>query len=108
MQNFNNYNQGCGGYMFPTQPTNYYDFVDGLEGAKAYKVMRPNSIMLLMDSNNAICYKKQVNAYGQTISLEAFDLIPHTEEKPKSVDYVTKEEFDKQIAGIMALLNKGE
>lgn len=105
MQNFYG-NQGCGAYNFMQPQRNEYAFVDGIEGARAFQC-KPNSLMLLMDSQLPICYKKQVNAYGQTISLEVYDLVPHKESQDK-VNYITKEEFDKEIADLKALLNKGE
>lgn len=95
MQNFN-YNQGCGGYGYGyTQPqSNTYYFVSGLEGAKAFQ-LRGGTSVLLMDNDNPICYKKTVDIYGKTISLEVFDLVPHQEKPP--VEYVTKEEFQAFI-----------
>lgn len=87
MQSFNSYPYNNYNYM---QPKNEYAFVDGLESAKAYQV-RPNSTMLLMDSNKPLCYKKQVDSMGRTIALEVYELIPYVEKPP--VEYVTKEEF---------------
>lgn len=95
MQNFNY--QGCGGYNYgmPQQPQrNEYAFVDGIEGARAF-IVKPNSMMMLMDSNAPICYKKQVDMYGRTISLEVFDLVPHEDTPPEQ--YVTKKEFQAFI-----------
>lgn len=102
MQNFNGYGmQGCGGYNYMQPQRNEYAFVDGIEGARAFQC-RPNSIMLLMDSQNPMCYKKQVDMYGKTISIEVFDLVPHVDKPP--VEYVTKEEFMAYIKS----LNKEE
>lgn len=81
MQNFNyNYNY----------QQNFYAFVDGIEGARAYQV-RPGTMMLLMDSNKPLCYKKQVDSMGRTIALEVYELVPYQEKPP--VEYVTKDEF---------------
>lgn len=91
MQNFNGY-QGCGGYM--QQQRNEYAFVDGIEAARAFRVPF-GSMMLLMDSNMPICYKKQVDSYGRTVCFEVYDLVPHAEKPP--VEYVTKEEFETFI-----------
>jgi hypothetical protein len=113
MQNFNNYNNNYNPYGYypyqqqTTQQLNLYAFVDGLEGAKAYQV-KPNTMMLLMDSQKPICYKKQVNGYGQTVAFEIYDLVPHVEEQQANVEYITRNEFAKEIADLKALLNKGE
>lgn len=123
MQNFNNYNPyGNYGYQpnynqYQQQPTyqapqpaqmNLYAFVDGIEGAKAYQV-KANSTMLLMDSQQPICYKKSVNHLGQTIDFQAFDLVPHQEPKPQpQIEYVSMELFNKEIADLKALITKGE
>lgn len=99
MQNWNtSYNNN---YMQPQR--NEYAFVDGIEGARAYQV-RANSMMLLMDSQNPICYKKQVDMYGRTVSLEVYDLVPHEDKAP--TQYVTKEEFDKRFASLEELMKK--
>lgn len=122
MQNFNNYNPyGTYGYQQPTynqyqqqpmyqnqpaQQMNLYAFVDGIEGAKAYQV-KANSTMLLMDSQQPICYKKSVNHLGQTIDFQAFDLVPHQEPKQQpQVEYVSMELFNKEIADLKALISK--
>lgn len=98
MQNYNNYNN-----MLNYQ-RNEYAFVDGIEGARAF-ILRPNSMMLLMDSQKAVCYKKQVDSFGKTILLEAYDLVPHIEKAP---EYVSKEEFNNQIQELKAMLEKKE
>lgn len=86
-----NFGQGCGNYYgMPTIVRNEYAFVDGIEAARAFQV-RPGAMMLLMDSNLPICYKKQVDMTGRTVAFEAYDLVPHVEKPP--VEYVTKEEF---------------
>lgn len=122
MQNFNNYNPyGNYGYQQPSynqyqQPTyqaqpqqqmNLYAFVDGIEGAKAYQV-KANTTMLLMDSQQPICYKKSVNHLGQTIDFQIFDLVPHQEPKTQQVEYVPLDLFNKEIADLKALIGKGE
>lgn len=94
MQNFNNYN-----YSYQQ---NTYAFVDGIEGARAFQC-RPNSMMLLMDSMLPICYKKQTDMYGKTVSLEVYDLVPHKNEEQTPI-YVTKAEFNEAIEQIKAKL----
>lgn len=126
MQSFNNnYGYGYGAYNYQ-QPNNYYSynqqpqyqqqnqqqlnlyaFVDGIEGAKAYQV-KPNSMMLLMDSQQPICYKKSVNAMGQTIEFQAYKLVPVEQAQQPQCEYVSREEFTKEIASIKALFEKGE
>lgn len=106
---------GYGGYQ-PNNPNysnqqsqqqlNAYAFVDGIEGAKAFQV-KPGTMMLLMDSQNPICYKKQVNEYGQTVSFEIYDLVKHVDQTKQSIEYVTKDYFDKEIADLRDLINKG-
>ena len=86
-------------YNYDTQ-TNQYYFVDGIEGARAFQ-SKPNTMVLLMDSQNPICYKKQTDFYGKTVSLEVFDLVPHEDKK---VEYATKEDLEE----IRALLKKDE
>lgn len=101
MQNYYGGMQGCGGYnyMQPTQqPKNEYAFVDGIEGARAYQC-RPNTMMLLMDSQNPICYRKQTDGWGKTVSLEIYDLVPHIDKPP--VEYVTKADFEAFKASLM-------
>lgn len=93
MQNFYNM-QGCGGYNYMQPQKNEYAFVDGIEGARAFQV-RPNTTMLLMDSNQPICYKKQTDMMGRTVALEIYDLVPHQDKPP--VEYVTKAEFQAFI-----------
>lgn len=94
MQNFNYGGmQGCGGYNYGMQPQaqrNEYAFVDGVESAKAYRVPF-GTMMLLMDSNMPVCYKKQVDAYGRTVDFKIYDLVEHVDKPP--VEYVTKDEF---------------
>lgn len=96
---FNNNNYGYMPPQMPMQsPRNEYAFVDGLEAAKAYRVPF-GTMMLLMDSNAPICYKKQVDLYGRTITFEIYDLIPHEEKPP--VEYVTKADFEAFKASLL-------
>lgn len=93
-----------------TQPQNVYAFVNGLEGAKSY-IVPANQTVLLMDSEQPVCYMKSANALGQG-TLRYFKLTEVTEadvrtvvqpEQPK-VDYATKED----IASIIQRLEKLE
>ena len=75
------YNNTYGYNSYPsfTQPrTNVYAFVNGIEGAKSYQMM-PNQTVLLMDSDNPICYMKTSNSIGQS-TLRFFKLLETTEQ----------------------------
>ena len=96
------------------QPQNVYAFVNGLEGAKSY-IVPANQTVLLMDSEQPVCYMKTANALGQG-SLRYFKLTevseaevrtPITPNQPKS-NFVTKEEFETLVKRIEALEPKGE
>ena len=78
---------------------NQYAFVNGIEGAKSFQVP-PNQTMLLMDSDNPICYMKQANAMGQS-TLRYFKLIESSEEEIKGIkenkpleNYALKSDID--------------
>lgn len=45
-------------------PCRTYYFVNGVEGAKAYPVM-PNNNVMLMDSENLLCYQKVADNVGK-------------------------------------------
>ena len=101
-------------YSRPVQPQNTYAFVNGLEGAKSY-IVPANQTVLLMDSEQPVCYMKTANALGQG-SLRYFKLTevsetdvrtPITPAPPKG-GYVTKEEFEELVHRIEKLEPKGE
>lgn len=81
--NFNSYpyqtsypnNYSIPGAQQPQQ--NVYAFVNGVEGAKSYQV-QPNQTVLLMDSEQPVCYMKTANALGQGV-LRYFKLSEVTE-----------------------------
>ena len=84
----------------PKQNQNVYAFVNGLEGAKSY-IVPANQTVLLMDSEQPVCYMKSANALGQG-TLRYFKLEEVKEadiravSQPVSapqVDYVTKDEL---------------
>lgn len=60
-----------------------YTFVNGIEGAKAYQMM-PNQTMLLMDSDNYMCYMKTSDMSGKS-AVRYF--------KMEEVDEATAREF---------------
>lgn len=97
MQNFNNpYGYP---YSIPSQPkTNQYAFVNGIEGAKSFQV-QPNQMVMLLDSDNPIVYKKIANSFGQA-TISCFKMVEINENELKginnqsSVEYATKAEFE--------------
>lgn len=95
------------GTAVPTQQLNVYAFVDGIEGAKAY-IVRPGTKMLLMESQGNVCYLKQVNDQGQTIAFETYDLVKRDSSIQENKVYITKEEFEKEICAIKALIAKDD
>lgn len=104
---FNPYNQ-------PRQ-TNTYAFVNGLEGAKSY-IVPANQTVLLMDSEQPVCYMKTANAIGQgTLRYFKLQEVGENEIRNMSVpvsqpnpDYVTKSEFAELVKRIEKLEPKGE
>ena len=52
---------------------NYYTFVNGLDGAKSYPIM-PNQTLMLMDSENPVCYMKAADNTGKP-SLKCYKLV---------------------------------
>lgn len=77
--------------------SNTYAFVSGIDGAKNFPIPT-NQSMLLMDSEQSVCYLKQVNALGQ-MTLKCFKLVEISESDIRnqnsvsSVEYATKNEF---------------
>lgn len=106
---FNPYPQPQPAYA-SKQAQNVYAFVNGLEGAKSY-IVPANQTVLLMDSEQPVCYMKTANALGQG-TLRYFKLTEVSEADIRSVsqpaqpkvDYATKED----IAGIIKRLEKLE
>lgn len=110
MQNFNPYgyqpNNNFGNFNNYQPKANSLIFVNGIEGAKSYQVA-PNQMVMLLDSDNPIVYKKTANAYGQA-TIEAFKLVPITESEKKShnEEYVLKADFDALVKRIDELTKK--
>ena len=111
-----NYNNGYGyGTYNPYIPNNVqqpqmrqYAFVNGIEGAKAFQ-LQPNQTMMLMDSEDHICYMKQANNIGQA-TLRYFKLVEVSEQELRSAnqaksnsDYVLKSDFDALVKRIEEL-----
>lgn len=89
----------------PQQQLKWYAEVDGIEGAKSFR-LNPGTSMLLMDKQAPICYRKQTNQYGDTIIFEIYDLVLHEDAKNEKQTFITKEEFEKEIGEIRALFKK--
>ena len=120
MQNsFNPYGNNPSGYPYnnfyqqPQIQAKQYAFVNGIEGAKAYQV-QPGQMVMLMDSDNPIVYKKVANAFGQA-TIECFKLVSINENELRgtnpqpNIEYATKAEFEalvKRIDELNSLVNK--
>ena len=107
MQNYN-YN---GYYQNSIPQLRQYSFVNGIEGAKSFQ-MPPNQTMLLMDSDNPICYMKSTDNLGQA-SLRYFKLEEIDENTIKLMNqpkpdpnYVLKSDFNKLVEKLDKILNK--
>jgi len=118
MQNFNNNNYG-GPYPNPSYynpysqlKTNQYAFVNGIEGAKSFQ-MQPNQMVMLLDSDNPIIYKKTSNQYGQA-TIECFKMVPISENELKGTnvqpnqEYVLKSDFEVLVKRIDELTKAKE
>jgi len=78
--NFNSYPYGNqNNYNNVNFQRNYYTFVNGLEGAKSYPIM-PNQSLMLMDSENPVCYMKSADNTGKP-SLKCYKLVEISEEE---------------------------
>ena len=76
--NFNPYSRPIFQPNQPQAPQNVYAFVNGVEGAKSF-IVAANQTVLLMDSEQPVCYMKTANALGQG-SLRYFKLTEVKEE----------------------------
>lgn len=97
--------------QYQPRQTNTYAFVNGIEGAKSF-IVPPNQTILLMDSEQPVCYMKQSNGLGQG-SLRYFKLVEVSESDIRSEtiaktsevgDFATK----KDLQDIIDRLNKLE
>lgn len=75
-----------------------YSFVNGIEGAKAYPLL-PNQMMLLMDADNPILYKKTSDAMGKS-TIDYFTITQVSENQvrdiltPKKPEYALKSDVN--------------
>ena len=74
--NYNSYNPNS--KVYQQSQLNHYAFVNGIEGAKSFQ-LQPNQNIMLMDSDNPICYMKQTNNIGQA-TLRYFKLVEVSEQ----------------------------
>lgn len=90
-----------------TQPTqNGIIWVQGEAGAKSYLVA-PNTTVPLWDSETQTIYLKSADASGmpsmKVIDYTVRDMLPPKVAQP-TVDYVTKDEFDKLRAEVQKMM----
>lgn len=92
--------------IVPQQPqqNNYYAFVNGIEGAKAYQVM-PNQSVMLMDSDNPIAYMKEANAMGQS-TLRYFKLVETSERELRGEQFNGNQQPNYALKTDLESLNK--
>ena len=88
------------------QKANSINWVQGIEGAKAFQLM-PNTNVVLLDSENDKFYIKSCDNVGMC-TLRTFNYIEEIT-KPRE-DYVTREELEeviKKYEQIISGINKG-
>ena len=69
------------------------NWVQGIEGAKAYPVA-PNANVMLMDSENDFFYIKSSDQIGHPV-IKVYEYKEYQEEQKKETEYVSKEEFEE-------------
>lgn len=83
--------------------------VNGIEGAKAYPMQMPNSMVALFDNNEDVFYVKNTDCSGFS-TVKAYSFTP-IEEKPlnepntKPQEYVTRKEFEELKEAIYEQFN---
>lgn len=104
-----------GSTMQPSAQSGAIEYVNGIEGARAY-FMQPNSTKLLLDSDNQFFYIKKSDMQNKaTIKvysyMEVDSDIPKTREQKTEIDlsaYVKKKDFDSLKKLVEKLAKKGE
>lgn len=105
------------GYPMPTQmpqtapqnpplQTNII-YVNGIDDARN-RPLPPNSNYAFMDNDKAILYRKTVDAQGK-MTVEAFDIVPHTETPVEQPDYALKSDIlmlQKELAKLRMEVTK--
>ena len=83
-----------------------FDYVDGLDGAKAFQgKMLPSTKHIVWDNNSTVFYVLQKDANGSPARIQictfTVELEPTMEEK-----YVSREDFNALVSKLDQLLNK--
>ena len=107
-----NQNQPNGYLNYQRPQTNGINWVQGIEGAKAYQMM-PNSNTLLLDSeNDGIFYIKVSDNVGmcnlRTFKYEEIGEQPKTSTPVNLDNYVTKDELTKIINDLKGTMTNGK
>lgn len=90
----------------PTLQTNII-YVNGIDDARN-RPLPPNSNYAFMDNDKAILYRKTVDAQGK-MTVEAFDIVPHTEAPVEQPDYALKSDIlmlQKELAKLRMEVTK--
>lgn len=88
--------------------TNKYDFVDGIEGARAFlQKMLASTKHIVWDSQRDAFYVLQKDANGQAARIQ---ICAYTVEYEPTMEerYVSKEDFNKLVSRLDALIAKEE
>ena len=102
---WNNYGNQAVAQNQPQIQSSGINWVQGEAGAKSFAIA-PSQSVLLMDSENYVFYIKSSDASGMPMPLRIFDYTERittskNEITPvQTVDYVTREEFEKRLAEI--------
>ena len=81
--------------IYPQIQTQNLIRVNGIEGAKAYK-MSANSIVSLFDANDDIMYIKSTDGAGfPSIRTFSFTEVKEQNKPIQQVDYISREEFEE-------------
>lgn len=85
----------------PQPPALTINWVQGLEGAKAYSVL-PNQEVMLMDSETNVLYTKKADMQGRIINFEIYDLVKREETAtPNLSEYAKLSDLDKIVNDIV-------
>lgn len=102
---WNSYAAQSANQIQPQVSSNGINWVQGEAGAKSYSIA-PGQSVLLMDSENNVFYIKSSDGSGMPMPLRIFDYTERTINNKNetistsTVDYVTREEFEKRLAEI--------
>lgn len=102
---WNSYATQSANQIQPQVSSNGINWVQGEAGAKSYAIA-PGQSVLLMDSENNVFYIKSSDGSGMPMPLRIFDYTERTINNKNetistsTVDYVTREEFEKRLAEI--------